>query len=106
MLSWLRHLQRSSTVDTLTLERHCLPHRAHAASAAYLSAAECCSPLCPGMAINACFLCLTAGPICAQVNDGLLLSGKLREYRAAFSAADLSQNGTIGGQEIERLFKK
>ena len=56
--------------------------------------------------MNACFLCRTAGPLCAQVNDGLLLSGKLKEYRAAFSAADLSQNGTIGGQEIERLFKK
>ena len=44
--------------------------------------------------------------MCVQVNDGLLLSGKLKEYRAAFSAADLSQNGTIGGQELERLFKK
>jgi Ca2+-binding EF-hand superfamily protein len=41
-----------------------------------------------------------------MATDGMLLEGKLQEYRAAFHAMDTTGNGTIAGCEIEALFER
>jgi hypothetical protein len=40
-----------------------------------------------------------------QVQDGVLLNGKLEEYQRAFSLVDTTGNGTLGASEIAQLFK-
>lgn len=41
-----------------------------------------------------------------QMQDGLLVEGKLEEYLRAFEAVDTSGNGLIGASEIQSLFEK
>lgn len=41
-----------------------------------------------------------------QMQDGLLVEGKLQEYMQAFDAVDTSGNGLIGANEIQDLFHK
>ena len=41
----------------------------------------------------------------AQTADGVLLEGKLEEYRTAFNAVDNGGNGTISATEIAQLFE-
>ncbi len=40
-----------------------------------------------------------------QTADGVLLEGKLEEYREAFNAVDNGGNGTISATEIAQLFQ-
>lgn len=40
-----------------------------------------------------------------QVQDGVLLDGKLEEYQRAFQLVDTTGNGTLGAGEIAQLFK-
>lgn len=41
-----------------------------------------------------------------QMQDGLLVEGKLQEYLRAFEAVDTSGNGLIGANEIMALFEQ
>lgn len=48
----------------------------------------------------------THSSVCAsQTADGVLLEGKLEEYREAFNAVDNGGNGTISATEIAQLFQ-